>query len=140
MDVKQRMLKVLNETLEYYEGNPELRAVNVAEGCDYFLNGKMCAVGRCLVDAESFQSYINDINCNSTVKDLYYHFKEENSELPFKEEYKGLTIRFWSMLQRLHDKEKYWNGDKLSEVERKSFVDIIKTNIDNGLYLNEEGI
>lgn len=133
--LKQRMLEVLKETVDYYSEDFDRRSV-FNNGCFYFSEGRMCAVGRCLIDPEGFEENAKDISGDTTISHL-----KDKVDFNFKDEYKGLPINFWSSIQELHDKDKFWQEDhQPSKLERYRAVCLIENNIENGIYLNSEKI
>lgn len=79
--------------------------------CEYISSdgsGKMCAVGRCLIDPKSIPSskYIEG-------------FDEELDPL-LKPQYRGHTIWFWKSLQSLHDTYDNWNDSGLSNIGKET--------------------
>ena len=106
--------EIIEETVAYIQANGRAvrsSAVTQAEMCAYFTtSGKMCAVGRCLIDPESARQ--GTVGCFP------------NFESALKPEYRGHTINFWSDLQRLHDEKDNWhtmNGEiKLTKMGRRA--------------------
>lgn len=95
--------EIILETVEYYKKNP--RAVG-KENCEYFIDGNMCAVGRCLIDAENFEKYNIENKCTGlTINDFRLSRRLEDELRP---EYRGHSITFWTDLQILHDMNSSW--------------------------------
>lgn len=108
--------EILEETIEFYNENPESRGYSDLEGCKYFVSeNKLCAVGRCLIDPEGFQIEFG----NLAIADLesFSDFWEN-----FKEEYRVEDIFFWQHLQDLHDRGENWNEKGLTK-EGEVFAD-----------------
>lgn len=102
-----RMLEIINETVAFYTEDPDRRAVDDGGTCTYFDDntGKMCAVGRCLVDAEEVADNWGD------AEDLLEGYGSYNTsgQSMFKPEYQGLPLKFWRDLQRWHDDDDVWS-------------------------------
>lgn len=105
IDIKLFMLTktakaIILETVEYYKKNP--RAMdNNNRGTYLTTDGRMCAVGRCLIQPTidmigNVRSYINPLD---TILKL---------------EYRGHSIEFWEDLQILHDHNNFWNSNCLT--------------------------
>lgn len=95
-ETKKRMLEVLQETIDYYDSPEKYGYNNEAESCVYFdeSKGVMCAVGRCAADPYEI----------ARVGPPMYEFNEVSTVEGFlRSEYKGLPVKFWWHLQRLHD-------------------------------------
>ena len=93
-------LDIIDETVEYYKTHD--RASRPRSGvnsfCHYYMDGSMCAVGRCLKCPEDAEK--GCVNKN-ILQDL-------------KPEYVGHEIVFWFELQKLHDRDTNWNGKSLT--------------------------
>ncbi len=108
------MQETLDETIAAYTS--ETRAVNESideEGdsvgiCDYLTDdGRMCAVGRCMIDPSL---YSGDDNC--TV--IRINYREGGLDSVLKQEYRGFPLEFWRELQKLHDVRHNWDPEGLS--------------------------
>lgn len=86
--------EIIEETVEYYRNNP-FGFNSDTRSCIYKgAEGQMCAVGRCLIDAEQFgEEPLNAdmLNPDGSLDEL------------LKEQYKGHDIDFWTSLQVFHD-------------------------------------
>ena len=72
-------------------------------GCLYITkDGRMCAIGKCLIDP-------------TTVNTLLSVSAIPNLENKLKPEYRGHSVSFWAKLQRMHDNEEYWNNKGLAK-------------------------
>lgn len=92
-------IEIINETVSVYSATS--RAIDI-DGCKYLTeDGRMCAVGRCLINPGS-------------MKDGAYFCMDHDDSI-FKEEYRGRSQEFWQDIQHLHDFRKYWNGQELTE-------------------------
>lgn len=132
---------VLKETVEYYSEDPQRRAKDHTGTCSYKTKeGKMCAVGRCIVHPELFQEagagdydsllgYIPNKDTEITLKTIYEKLNEQTIEenaisIILKDEYKHLRDNdFWANLQWLHDLDDHWDSKGLS----KKGEDYLKT-------------
>lgn len=104
-----REQSIIIETVEFYEKNP--RAVGIGGTCKYHINGRECAVGRCLTDAEKLENELRDLDGkieSGQIKDI---FNNKDLSIEFKEPYAGLSVAFWDDLQDLHDYNMYWEED-----------------------------
>ncbi len=103
-------LEILNETVEYYSQLGR-RALRSDGSCVYkTLDGRMCAVGRCMLSPEDYGRPGIITLCLGLPETL---------DSMLKPEYRGHLPGFWSSLQRLHDSAKHWNKDgSLSDAGR----------------------
>ncbi len=132
---QEEKLKLLKETVLYYTENTLRRCVkdSATFGVICYYNGasnklvesKGCAIGRLLpteltekLDKEFEFDYLN-----SGVFNII-------NRLPI--EVQGYGCEFLTHLQKLHDTNKCWNSEGLSEVGKKSMNDLIYK-INNGL-------
>ena len=122
-----RMQDILEDTIEYYSESP--RAMDLSGSCQYTDdNGNHCAVGRYM--REEFQTtefYGNNgtsVGSLSADVDTYL----ESSVL-------GLTEKFWSALQDIHDSSNNWGeyDEGLTAVGRTR-CDSMKKKIEAGEY------
>ena len=100
-------LEIIEETVKFYSEDTSRRALNEdGSRCEYLtLDGKKCAVGRCLdLDSEELLR----LNGMGGVFNVY------RKDLVFKKEYKGHSVDFWASLQLLHDSESNWTSKGLS--------------------------
>ena len=126
-NIKQRMLEVLEETVNYYSRDTSRRCIE-DNTCFYYKEGNMCAVGRCLVDPQSLE-----ISIGAGDNDIVSLVKEE-VEVEFKDEYKGLPLSFWEDLQCLHDATSNWGTTQYSKDLLKSAISNIKAKIADSTY------
>ena len=118
---KKTIKEVVLETIEYYENNPERRALSDVGVCLYYApdTGNMCAVGRCMKDAtQDYSCGILSLNKGFT------EIEEEDIHKEMKEEYSNIPISVWQHLQSFHDLSDYWNENGLTEdgKEYKQFL------------------
>lgn len=120
------MMEILDETLNYYVGHPERRAIgDTKPGCYYLSpNGQMCAVGRCCIDPKNGDTEDKyNLWSFSLTQDRYWSNAILNDHL--KEEYRGHPINFWIKLQQLHDCNHYWNLEgQLTPIGEASVQDL----------------
>lgn len=95
-------LEIIEETVDYYRVNPR----GTISYCDSA--GCMCAVGRCLWDAQWMQDMAESINLYSIKQPAVQAFCK------FRPEYAGHCWKFWSQLQNLHDSHDNWGTSGLS--------------------------
>lgn len=120
---KKTIKEVVLETIEYYENNPERRAVSSIGYCEYYNRetGNMCAVGRCMKDpTQNYHYGIVDLNKEGI------EIEEEDVHKEMKEEYSNIPIAVWQHLQSFHDLPDYWNENGLTEDGKKYKKVLIK--------------
>ena len=128
MKPKKTKREIVEETLAYYEKDPDRRAVDINTGeCVYNLpqytsegkptKSKHCAVGRCLLPIYKKQGEYMPGNRDSDVGYLVARFNEDMTDQDTKitlddllaPRYRGHGVLFWKQLQLLHDKLEYWS-------------------------------
>lgn len=113
--MKLSKIEILNETVEFYSKNPQLRAVGDGGMCCYNGgNGRHCAVGRCLLKMYQKQGFKLKGNTTDLSSLLDEHDKSLSSMLQVK--YRGHVISFWRDLQSLHDTHAYWSDNGITEL------------------------
>ena len=122
------MIKVLDETVSFYEANPDKRSIQdvATNGCLYFGDGgRCCAVGRLIPEswADVVESECNDADV-SDLFDLHPSLQEEID----------LPIEFLSDLQIYHDRPDFWYKTSISRNVRSNFVHEIRKNIIHNWY------
>lgn len=105
-------LEIVEETAAAYS-NPSNRALReeTVDAPVYAYkteDGRMCAVGRCMLEPEKFIGSV-----------MNFHLKEGKWSINFddsflKEEYRGHNLVFWRDLQAFHDAPEYFDSDKIS--------------------------
>lgn len=105
-------LEIIDETVKYYSEDISRRAV-LDMGCYYWMQGKMCAVGRCLIDPEAIQKLIEEKGYGDTDVGTLSGVTDFQSSL--KEEYRGHDLNFWKSLQIFHDENSNWCESGLTE-------------------------
>jgi hypothetical protein len=113
--------EVLEDTINYYSVDPVNRRSSFNNESFYYKNGNSCAVGRYIIDVKNFIK-INEIYNTDPVKSLFESFgfdilKNEVSDL--------VDIKFWNLIQSLHDTSDYWNDNGLSELGLEKKENII---------------
>lgn len=123
--------ELLEETVQYYSEDPEnKRGLNHYANCSYKTeDGKMCAVGRCIIHPELFQKagagdftnlleYIPYRDFEDLTEEDIQHLGDGHQgkiSKILKPEYKHLTEhRFWDSLQHLHDSNSFWDKNGLT--------------------------
>lgn len=108
---RKTKLQIINETVAYYEASPSLRATNKGD-CYYLnVNGKRCAVGRCLRDDVEALTLNGQWDC---LTDLDGPINDKDSLL--RPEYRRHGNDFWMDLQKLHDQNRNWTDNGLSPI------------------------
>jgi hypothetical protein len=106
-------LEILKETYEYYS-DPSKRGISKDGYCEYLtLSGKMCAVGRCLLEPAKtlIENEYFDDDINSCIS-----VGNPELDVHFKLEYRGHTgSMFWKNLQEWHDKYKHFTENGISD-------------------------
>jgi len=101
-------VEIIEETANFY--NLTNRAVDPVYGCVYrTADGKMCSVGRCLMD-----DFVIDSNKEYSADELFKDNNDDDS-IFLKEEYRGHGKDFWNGLQCFHDKKQFFTTEGLSE-------------------------
>ena len=112
MSKQQQMKDILEDTIEYYSESP--RAMDLSGSCQYTDdNGNHCAVGRYM--REEFQTTEFYGNNGTSVGSL-----AADVDTYLESKVLGLTTRFWSALQDIHDSSNNWGeyGEGLTECGR----------------------
>ena len=128
------MEEILNETVEYYSGNPKARRSSDNGVCSFNgPYGEHCAVGRCFLP--EFQMLGDKLigNRSNLITFMKLNGVESIDEF-LQPQYRGKNYRFWTNLQYLHDTKENWNKNGLTEqgylvVQR--IRERIKTNFTN---------
>lgn len=135
--VKEKQLRILEETVEYYSQNPEeRRCVNSKNGKCYY-HGKNaqkksegCAVGRLLsneLQLELDENYtLNSKEDNSSVSGIFHNLPDD---------IKDLGKQYLHNLQQLHDQDFYWNNESGLSESGKLEYELIKNKINNNEYV-----
>lgn len=90
--------ELLEETLEAYK-DPSQRSFD-SGGCQYLDDkGRMCAVGRCMIDPNIKTRSVGKI---------------DDLDSKLKDRYRGLPLDFWNHLQVLHDHWLHWDKNGLT--------------------------
>ena len=108
---KNKMIKVLKETRDWYAEDPDnRRSVDMDGQCMYTWGDSHCAVGRYLKKEYQTESF----NCNNdSVNELCEDSPNGwNIDWALCEEVRGLDPDFWSGLQDFHDSNSYWITEK----------------------------
>ena len=109
---KKTVKELVLETIEYYENNPERRALSNDGLCLYYApgTGNMCAVGRCMKDATK-EYYWGIVGLHKENTEI----EEEDVHKEMKEEYSNIPIAVWQHLQSFHDLPDYLDENGLTE-------------------------
>lgn len=122
MNIKERMYKVFNETIEYYDSSEKFGYDYENDKCSYITDdGKMCAVGRCITEDARTEWENRDFGSISGVR-----HELGDVQHCFKDEYRGLPFPFWEKLQYAHDRSALDKHERISErlIEKvKEFID-----------------
>lgn len=115
--VTKTKLEIIEETVAYYSEDVFRRGLDT-RGCVYeSVEGKHCAVGRCLINPKKLQDAVQDDEYESgSICDIYRQYDGYFQEL-FKEEYRGHSFIFWKKLQQIHDDSwgEYWTEEGITE-------------------------
>ena len=120
-------IDIIQETVDFYSEDISRRAYNSDEGgCEYYIDGRSCGVGKCMTRPKEFNKRFPLVGDDSTaIEDVSKKIRSLDSFL--KPEYRGHSIKFWKDIQTLHDLEQYWIGynaerlrnDKVRELKEK---------------------
>ncbi len=94
--MRKTMQEILDETIKYYDENLDKISINNEGNCAYYSNGKMCAVGRCLIRPKEIEKAEPGNIRAAFIRGIV-------SDNDFKPEYQGHSLDFWESLQRIHD-------------------------------------
>lgn len=117
--------EIIEETKAFY--NLTNRATGDYGVCHYSINGRQCAVGRCLKpDSKVFHmtgAVMNVVNkLRDAMEEKFFAIEDYlrehvnpafDSEL--QEEYRGHAVIFWDKIQQWHDTPGNWSKTGLSE-------------------------
>tara|TARA_S200002703_G_scaffold89317_2_gene77096 strand:- start:116 stop:544 length:429 start_codon:yes stop_codon:yes gene_type:complete len=122
--------EIVDETIAYYSKDVSRRSIIVSPNAELttcMYQGpkpeQMCAVGRCLlpdlrkemVKNPSFnQGGITRV-VQTNNKDHDAILDDESFNKCLQEKYRGHSFEFWKALQGLHDTNKYWDEEGLTE-------------------------
>jgi hypothetical protein len=107
-------LEILNETIAFYNADVTKRSKNKSADCSYNgVDGKHCAVGRCLLPEYHAQGETLKGN-HLGILTLYMRNNKANLDEMLQEKYRGHENDFWLSLQDLHDKEELWDNAGLN--------------------------
>ena len=116
------MVEIIDETVEFYDGDPTRRSKRVGVGglglhiCSYNGDeGNHCAVGRCLTQEALMNN--PDKHSDATVSGVWKRIKALDHDL--QPQYRGHTLLFWKRLQHLHDCERFWDCDGITQFGRR---------------------
>ena len=123
--MKKTKVEIITETRDYYAADPVGRRATGCSPhhpCRYITgDGRMCAVGRCLIDPldylGGFRTYVEELG-----------IKTSSGSVPegiLQPEYDGHPFYFWSDLQKFHDGHEYWTPTGLSEEGEIYFNNLI---------------
>jgi hypothetical protein len=114
--------EILKETIEFYSV-PGRRAVvmhnDIQNGC-YYLSpeGNNCAVGRCMTK-KAIDDLIEAERLQETIAMLSKDEFNLGIDHLLEERYHGHELRFWRLLQGLHDTQDCWDENGLTLTGRK---------------------
>ena len=117
--MKKTKLEILKETYEYYS-DPNKRGYNGERCCYLTSDGKMCAVGRCLINPKKLQD-LGGSTINSLVAE-----NNINLNLRLKPEYRGHSLEFWGSLQIWHDNSSNFDTDNITENGELAYQKLVK--------------
>lgn len=124
--LQKEMLRVLTNTKNFYNKNPNKRAVNDYGICAYETSdGCRCAVGRFLTKRDLKHLYEEGLIIAAGPEDIQNEVKSKI--------FHRLPIEFWENLQSFHDLGKYWDNNGITEEGLQEY-ERIKANILDGVY------
>lgn len=123
--LQKEMLKVLDDTKEFYHKNPSKRAIE-PNGCVFETeDGRRCAVGRYLTKKDLKNIHGKDMNGGFG--------PELIRPIVSSAVFKRLPTYFWNDLQTFHDAPVIWDNDGITEIGIKTYNEL-KQKILNNLY------
>lgn len=129
-NLKQRQAKVLQETLEYYQQDPEGRRCTYDSVCSYSpktvgkeSTSEGCAVGRLLTP--ELRERLDRENEGDNSNQVFFKLPIEIQELG-----KG----FLKGLQCFHDEDSYWDMEGLTEEGKEQYNRLVEK-IEEGYYI-----
>lgn len=112
------MVEIIDETVKFFDDDPTRRSKRKAEDglgpdiCSYSgNNGNHCAVGRCLTQ-EALSNNPDKRLC-STVRGIWTCIEALDRDL--QPQYRGHSLLFWERLQHLHDCERFWDCNGITQ-------------------------
>jgi hypothetical protein len=140
-EIIKRQLEVLEETVSYYGADTNRRGIGIGRTvCEYLtVEEKMCAVGRCLTQsvlskASMFTGGVRNLVEYIAEKPLHNENVDKFLDDIVKEEYRGLGVKFFIMLQNFHDGNKNWGKEMGLTPEGTMEVKRMKEVIKEGLF------
>lgn len=106
--IEQRRAEVLLDTIQFYGSDPAHRRAYGMAGCDYYIDGKMCAVGR--LCGENVAKKLKNVDVYRFFGD-YKQLMLANGSAVLPTEVEELGERFLKNLQMLHDGRYCWIMD-----------------------------
>ena len=147
LSLKNKMLKILKDTKEYYSKDPANRRSITDDGdCMYTWGDNHCAVGRYLDPDNQCETW--DYN-NDSIIDICEAGDDYGIDWVLREDVQGLDAGFWKDLQNFHDLACHWvewskdedgvrfNG--LTDSGKEEYVKIEDKILDDFYELNLEG-
>ena len=108
LTTKQKMLKILKDTAEYYAEDPDnRRSIDKDGNCNYTWGDTHCAIGRYLKPEYQRENWIEN---NMSVNELCQNTDdgEWNIDWCLRDDVHGLNADFWKNLQDFHDSHSCW--------------------------------
>ena len=106
LTIKQKMLKILKDTAEYYAEDPDnRRSIDKDGNCNYTWGDTHCAVGRYLKPEHQKDNWSEN---NSSVFQLAQFSDDYNIDQFLIEKAQGLDLGFWRNMQDFHDTHSCW--------------------------------
>lgn len=115
MEEIQRMLDIIDETVEFYSADPVNRRSIGDRNCLYNgPDGKRCAFSRYVKD-----EYVPQMAEYCSAGESYNRLKFDIKDEVMKPGYEGLDIHFWNQLQKIHDFSDNWNSTGLTDTGKE---------------------
>ena len=123
--LQKEMLKVLDDTKEFYDKNPSKRG-REPNGCVFETeDGRRCAIGRYLTKKDLKNIHKEDLNGGVGPAEIRH--------LVTSAVFKRLPVRFWDDLQAFHDDSSHWDSNGITYYGMRRY-ESLKKNVLNGLY------
>jgi hypothetical protein len=105
-------VEIINDTVAYYSEDTSRRGLSPnGESCEYLTGeGKMCAVGRCLLPSarKKVEAWVGAV-------EIAKNLGKRDLDSVLSKKYTGHAEKFWAELQVLHDRSVYWDDKGITK-------------------------
>jgi len=118
--MQKTKVEIIRETVDYYSQDTTRRSYDAERDLCCYLgeDGRKCSVGRCIIPEILAKRY-HELNQRASVENI------PDLEEILQPEYRGHSLEFWKRLQVLHDDDKYWTPEGLSEKGEHKVAELI---------------